>query len=535
MKKGASHVDWAISMGIFLVFIMLTLTFLRPGTEPIYNGDALLKIVENGLKEESYYTVEKQLLSIDSDFSCTAEPCKIRIREASKKGLNPDWVDTSDVRKYTAVMNSSNDYSTKWDVYNEYCVGDPCGGYYPEIPYDKYVLDFESYLESGENTFYIIHNNNFTYETYGEGIENVDIDMKDDPTDATDWCSKCMLDEYNFTYKFGVSETSKGFSEEKLNTLQSKVYTDLKELWGLPEGVQFMINITNLSSQKVDYAFGTEEEPPEQSNVFVREWNDWMLQGDATLIPVKTRVKIWLGITTEPITPTPPPPGPTPPGGEEINMTGNMLLFHLDEASGTVIKDASGNGRDGIYNGALHNQPGVLDSAIGFDGTNDNIDLLSYVDDFYSGNEVGTVMSWVNVKDNSWGLLTMYHWPSACRLDFEVHTDYMRIFLWNENVEAKTNTLSLSGWHHVAFTQDGISAKIFLDGVEQTLAVNTLGGNWFNDVPCIYTVWVYPIAVYVGYNIDGSFNGAMDEFSIWNRSLSADEVKNVYDRQKGDL
>lgn len=335
MKKGASHVDWAISMGIFLVFLLLTIIFLRPGTEPIYKGDTLLGIVEKGLKDDTYYTIEKQLLNIN--YLGSSDTWKIRIRKASNNGLNSNWINTDDIRNYTAVMNSSNDYGDiKWDVYNEYCDKEqPCGGYYPESN-DKYVLDFETNLENGDNTFYVLHSDNFTYNTYVTGANGIYIDMKDDATPGTDeWtCSQCILDtkpgeDYNFTYDFGVSEIFKGFSEDKLNVLENVYYEDLKADWDVPKGVEFTINITNLSSYPADYTFGTEEEAPMQENIFVRELSSWILQGKATLVPVKVRIKVWSSVTVV------LPPAPVElffvknPAGEDVAIfdnQGNMKL-----------------------------------------------------------------------------------------------------------------------------------------------------------------------------------------------------------------
>lgn len=57
-----------------------------------------------------------------------------------------------------------------------------------------------------------------------------------------------------------------------------------------------------------------------------------------------------------------------------INMTGNVLLLHLNEGSG-VIQDSSGIGNNGVYNGAMYSREGKLNSAIGFDGVNDYIDI----------------------------------------------------------------------------------------------------------------------------------------------------------------
>jgi len=327
MKKGASHVDWAISMGIFLVFIMLTFIFLRPGTEQVYKGDVLLKIIEDGLKEKGYYTVEKQLLFID--YSGSGGTWDVRIREASNNGLNPDWVKDGGPRKYTAMMNETQtkfdeedgeDVKIVADVCNDYCDGDPCGGYYPEIPYNKYVLDFETRLEHGDNLFYILHNDNFIYDTFKDSSSGsacpleVDIAMKDDaiPGTAAWTCSNCRLDtkvgeDYNFTYEFGVPETYIGFSEEKMLILKNENYESLKGEWNIPTDKNFRLNITNLTTctpnpyriltddecENLFKGYSTDEQIPPGISVFVKEWRDWVLKPEGELAPVEVHVEIW--------------------------------------------------------------------------------------------------------------------------------------------------------------------------------------------------------------------------------------------------
>lgn len=333
MKKGSSHVDWAISMGLFIVFVMLALIFLKPGTEPIYQGDTLLKIVRTQLETNSQYFVEKQLLSINSLTDCTSTNCKLRIRQASKYGLNPDWVSGKIRRMYTAIINDTQTkYDQKgitFDVRNDYCdepncnYPDPkkseCSSYYFGCG-NTYVLDINAPLTTGENTFYILNSNNFTYDTYIE--EGVNIDMKDKPSvpkdkppASNDWCSNCILDTnpsinpttYDFTYKFGVAERQIGFSEEKLRVLKNEDYERLKDSWKIPDDKNFRVKITNLTTctpssyRMLTYdeclnlfnGYLIAEQIPQQTNVFTEEWKSEVLTPEGELIPVKVNVEIW--------------------------------------------------------------------------------------------------------------------------------------------------------------------------------------------------------------------------------------------------
>ena len=61
-KKGSVHIDWIVSMGIFLSFIVIILGFIRPGYEPRYEGDVLIDMVVEEFMERVEVNVSKTLL-----------------------------------------------------------------------------------------------------------------------------------------------------------------------------------------------------------------------------------------------------------------------------------------------------------------------------------------------------------------------------------------------------------------------------------------------------------------------------------------
>lgn len=76
-KKG-DHVDWAISMGIFLLYLVGLFILLRPGITPVYEPDGLLQILENNLMKEVTYEVREIPLFIElckGNFVGGAEGC----------------------------------------------------------------------------------------------------------------------------------------------------------------------------------------------------------------------------------------------------------------------------------------------------------------------------------------------------------------------------------------------------------------------------------------------------------------------------
>ena len=83
------------------------------------------------------------------------------------------------------------------------------------------------------------------------------------------------------------------------------------------------------------------------------------------------------------------------------------------------------------------------------------------------------------------------------------------------------NSLLTDTWLHFVYTHDNDSAKIYLNGnLVQSMAIS--GGLTFNTLP-----------VRFGARPNGShrFNGKLDDIGIWNRTLSACEIQDLYSSQ----
>jgi len=81
------------------------------------------------------------------------------------------------------------------------------------------------------------------------------------------------------------------------------------------------------------------------------------------------------------------------------NMTGNVLLMHMNEASGTIV-DYSGEGNNGTNSGALYSQTGKFNTALSFDGVDDYVEVpdnssLDITDKI-------TVEAWMKPSSDRW-------------------------------------------------------------------------------------------------------------------------------------
>jgi hypothetical protein len=84
-------------------------------------------------------------------------------------------------------------------------------------------------------------------------------------------------------------------------------------------------------------------------------------------------------------------------------------------------------------------------------------------------------------------------------------------------------------WHHVAATYDGSIARLFIDGEQQTRTPKWSISIPSNDFPLRLGGFVDPDLVHD--DPKASFDGMMDEVRIYNRALSAQEMKELASQQ----
>ena len=64
-KRGATHIDWVVGMGIFIMYILLLLVWIKPGYKPVFEEGSLINIVKKHIEEDLSVEVGKTLLILD--------------------------------------------------------------------------------------------------------------------------------------------------------------------------------------------------------------------------------------------------------------------------------------------------------------------------------------------------------------------------------------------------------------------------------------------------------------------------------------
>jgi len=210
------------------------------------------------------------------------------------------------------------------------------------------------------------------------------------------------------------------------------------------------------------------------------------------------------------------------------DMTGNILLMHLNEASGaTSFADSSGSENDGSCSGTTCPTSGVIGkfgNAINFNGTQRiSTNLTTALNDF-------TVEIWF--KDD--GIITTHERliDKSYVNGFWLGRNSYKANSWGGGVREANDpwgifvNLTDGEWHQIVSVRQGITHYIYGDG---GLGAGSVASNNVSNAP-LNTAAVALGAWYDGSNKHQWLGGQIDEVAIFNRALSATEIADHYKR-----
>ena len=151
-----------------------------------------------------------------------------------------------------------------------------------------------------------------------------------------------------------------------------------------------------------------------------------------------------------------------------------------------------------------------------FDGDNDYIDIgtPSQLD----VGDVVTMSAWIKSNDTSaykWIYQYGEHASTKDRALVIDSNDKAVFYVYGTNATSTTSVTD-GKWHHLVGTLDGVSSKIYVDGVLEDTETPTLANYTYSSV-------------LIGKNNAGSyhFEGSIKNVAVWSRALTATEVQNV--------
>ncbi|MGE3508670.1 MAG: LamG-like jellyroll fold domain-containing protein [Vicinamibacterales bacterium] len=187
--------------------------------------------------------------------------------------------------------------------------------------------------------------------------------------------------------------------------------------------------------------------------------------------------------------------------------SGLLVGYALDETSGTVASDASGNGYHGTLNGSTRTPMGEYGAALSFDGVNDRIDGPSIT----LGTQF-TLMAWV--RSAAW---SPYETVLSVGRDRDLYArSGVVTFFANERELRFGTAMAPDTWHHVALTADGGVVRAYVNGANVGSATMSMAA---------YTGQLRVGAWSSGASMDDYWSGSLDEVRVYSRVLSQAEVQ----------
>jgi hypothetical protein len=197
--------------------------------------------------------------------------------------------------------------------------------------------------------------------------------------------------------------------------------------------------------------------------------------------------------------------------------------------------DISGNENNGTVNGATltTDRFGNANSAYSFDGVDDYIDVLSSF--FNNGWNETSINLWFNSTSNvptsgpgqtffntfpHGGFDAGYSYQGSQKI-YVYKNSNPAVSSWDifSNTEFNANPILLNTWHNVSIVKSGLVYKFYFNGqLDNTLNTSIVASNYFcslrfGAITCCDSE---------------VFNGSLDDFGIWNRALTQEEITNLF-------
>ena len=186
---------------------------------------------------------------------------------------------------------------------------------------------------------------------------------------------------------------------------------------------------------------------------------------------------------------------------------GLMGYWKMDENTGTIVGDSSGVGNTGTFatgDATPSWSSGKYGVGVSFDGVNDYINFG-------------------NPNLSSLSNATISFWRKA------INTNRWLLFQGQTNGHYIMATGGSTGFYHANI---GSATKVYVDGVESNLPLTD--SNWHHYVITNVNLSTWTTLQLSNYTTF-QYNGSLDEVRLYNRNLSKDEVRQLYEYTPGPL
>lgn len=213
---------------------------------------------------------------------------------------------------------------------------------------------------------------------------------------------------------------------------------------------------------------------------------------------------------------------------ENVLSDGLAAYWRMDKnvsGSGGTVQDYSGKGNNGeTRNGVNTDADGILGTG-GFEVSSSNND---YIDSNFGNGQTGniTLVSWIKL-DNTGSVQSVFNPYNGDRYNLRIQIEPdgspRAVRYGGSNVQGDAvspETIGTGTWHMVAGVYDAgqDELRLYVDGEEKAVSSNSNSITTQND---------YYLGIEPG-GLDNRLDGVMDEARIYNRALTAEEIKDLY-------
>lgn len=204
----------------------------------------------------------------------------------------------------------------------------------------------------------------------------------------------------------------------------------------------------------------------------------------------------------------------------EFSQKGQVLYLPMNEGTGTVANDHSKEGNDGDIIGATWVAGKILGKALLFDGTDDYVQTPDAAN--LRVTSEASIEAWIKLTNKDKFQMVFNKWYDGSNRSYYFRVNDTNVLRLTVSLDGTTEdgasgaTALVTGrWYHVVGIFDGTDIRVFLDGVQDGIT-NYPGSIKVNN---------QVVNVGINHAAGEDFDGIIDEVRLFNRVLSAEEVK----------
>ncbi|MFH1719154.1 MAG: LamG-like jellyroll fold domain-containing protein, partial [Planctomycetota bacterium] len=202
-----------------------------------------------------------------------------------------------------------------------------------------------------------------------------------------------------------------------------------------------------------------------------------------------------------------------------------VVHWSLEDGSGTVATDVSGNGNDGTFNGAPEWVDGYFGGGLHFRGDADADSVVYSLPGGAAVWQTGTIALWVkadSLGQDNWSSCFTNYTPNSAGVQFDV--DGGNPGNYRLNPGGQFFGPATTEWTHLALAFEAGTGTFYYNGAEATTAALSDSQRTFNE-----------FALGINRNHTNWLASIIDELRIYDHALAADEIQAIMESAGGGL